>query len=122
MADMLQSAAAWLREKLAAHASVSVVYRRGADAINLRATRGQTAHQATDDYGVVIETTSQDFIFASADLIFAGAAAKPQPGDWIEYCVGGNVYRYEVLPADGRRCYRETEGTLRVYTTAIDTG
>jgi len=123
MRDMLADGARWLRGVVEEYAAQAIVYRRGTDALNLIAARGQSAHTATDEYGVTIEVTTADWLFDADRLVFGGAIVKPQPGDLIEVLTGGNVYAYTVLPpSSGQRCYRETAGHLRVYTKESDTG
>ncbi len=84
MGDMLDSGLGWLAEKLKAHASRQVVYRRGADEVTVQAIIGRTLLKLDDGYGGVrMEWTDRDFFDAAEDLILAGQKTLPQRGDQI---------------------------------------
>lgn len=95
MADMLQSGLAWLAAQQAAHASVSVVYRRRLAHQLIVATLGRTEFVIDSGEGYVEKISSLDFILKGDALAWLDPP-EPVAGDFIERGMSGMVYRYEV--------------------------
>jgi hypothetical protein len=114
MPDFLKNASAWLDATLAESDGETVRYARGIPHVDLTAVPGQTP--VGFDLGSVLQTwQTQDFLFATTDLILSGHASPPEVGDEITY--DDNVYR--VCNATDGRCYRFTDTyrqTMRVHT------
>jgi len=98
-----------------------IVYHRGPGGVNggaaFPATRGRTEFQADDGSVVRLEHTDADFIFPKDRIV---AYFPPQKGDTIRDVDTGELF--EVLPADGKQCYRHCDpaGTIiRVYAKQI---
>ena len=60
MGDLLAKGSEMLDRTRRAHLSRTVVYRRGADSVELAATVGSTAFDRTDEYGVFHRIESRD--------------------------------------------------------------
>ncbi len=123
MGDLLDDGLAWLAEKLQAHASRPVVYRRGADEVTVQAIVGRTLLKLSDGYGGVrMEWTDRDFLIAAEDLILAGQKTLPQRGDQIRETTGGKTLVYEVLAPAGEPEWRWSDPhrrLLRIHTKQI---
>lgn len=96
MADLLQTAAAWLAGQLKEHVSQSVVYKRGAQSVTVTATIARTLFQADDGTGVIDRQEVRDFLIDVAELLLGGAATTPRRGDTIEWTIGGTLCTFEV--------------------------
>jgi hypothetical protein len=92
---MLQSGLAWLATQQAAHASVSVTYRRRSSYQLIVATLGRTEFELDSGEGYVEKVSSLDFIIKS-DALADFDPPEPMAGDLIERGMNGVVYRYEV--------------------------
>jgi len=62
VADMLEQGAAWLDGMRTKHASRTVTYIRGTDAVELSATLGQTTYEIADEYGVPTPLTDRAWV------------------------------------------------------------
>ncbi|MEN6385306.1 MAG: hypothetical protein ABFD79_08905 [Phycisphaerales bacterium] len=90
MANLLKQGIEFLADKLKAHASETVIYKRGADTINICASFGKTDYQIEDQSGFKIGGQITDFLFYATDLVFDGLLTVPKAGDRIE--VNGRTY------------------------------
>lgn len=98
MTDLLQTGTQWLAEKLKAHASRPIVYRRGSDEVTVEAIVGRTLLKLDGGYGGVrMEWTDRDFLIAAEDLILGGQRTLPKRGDQIRETRDGKTLVYEVL-------------------------
>ncbi len=123
MSDLLETAAQWLAEKLKAHASRPVVYRRGADEVTVEAIVGRTLLKLDDGYGGVrMEWTDRDFLIAAEDLILGGQRTLPQRGDQIREPQDGKIVVYEVLAPGSEPEWRWSDPhrkLLRIHTKQV---
>jgi len=123
MADLLEAGQQWLAEQLKEHASRSVTYHRGAEAIAVQATIGRTLLKLDDGYGGVrMEWTDRDFLVQAADLVLGGAAVTPERGDRITETVGLNTSVFEVMAFGGEPPWRYSDPfgkLLRIHTKFI---
>ena len=106
MANLLQSGMAWLDAQLVDHASSAVAYSRGASTVGIAATIGR--HKPYDSgveenslYGFEMRLTFRRDALGSLGL--------PQRGDVATITVGGVTSRYDVLPIDGERWWRDSD-------------
>lgn len=119
MADMMATGIDWLAGQLKANASKTVTYRRRQLSVSLSATIGRTTFETADDFGVVQQTESRDFIVEAADLILDGEQTLPMRGDLIEETVAGETHVYETLPLPGEQLWRYSDPhrvMLRIHT------
>jgi hypothetical protein len=129
--NRLATAAARLNARLAARASVRVVYSRprgptagGDDECELEARVGETPFESTTEAGVTIFDEHRDFIVAAADLILAGDLATPQRGDRIRQRLGEADAIFEVMAPSGAPPYKTCDAgglMLRVHTKRVET-
>jgi hypothetical protein len=123
MPDLLRTSSDWLAEMLKEHASRSVVYRRGAEAVAVQATIGRTLLKLDDGYGGVrMEWTDRDFLIQSADLVLGGNAVLPERGDVIRETQGGKTFVYEVMAPGKEPAWRWSDvfrKVLRVHAKQV---
>ena len=123
MSDMLEAANQWLAERLKAHASRPVIYRRGADAVTVQAIVGRTLLKLDDGYGGVrMEWTDRDFLIAADDLILGGQKTLPRRGDQIRETAASKTLVYEVLAPGSEPEWRWSNPhrrLLRIHTKQI---
>lgn len=126
MANLLKSGLAFLTAQLAAHASETVVYRRGSDSVSVAATVGQKLLRITDlDGGSRLEYTDLDFLIPTDQLILSGDAILPERGDIIERTLDDGTERYEVSPYGNDPAWRFADphkSIVRIHTEAVDEG
>ena len=124
MADLLNQGSAWLEDQRKKHATREVTYRRGANAVVVKATIGRTVFEQDDGAGVIIRTQVRDYLILAADLVLAGQKTLPEKGDQIEETDAGQKFVYEVLPLGGEQHWRYSDPyrrTLRIHTKLIAT-
>lgn len=109
MANLLKQGIDFLADKLKAHASETVVYKRGADSISICASFGKTDYQIEDESGLKIGGAVIDFLFAAEDLVIKGSQTTPQAGDQIQ--TDSAVYEAMFLP-DGYWRYSDPYRTM----------
>lgn len=123
MADLLSTGAAWLSKVRKDHASRTVTYKRGADEVELEATKGASPHSSKDQYGFAYRVKSVDWLLTAADLILDGSETTPQRGDIIEEVIDGTTFTYEVMPFGEDPEWRWSDvpahTTMRVHTKEI---
>lgn len=125
MADLLTRGSELIDRTRRAHLSRTVVYRRSDDSVDLLATVGSTAFDRTDEYGVVHRIESRDYLVAAADLVLAGEAVTPKPGDRITETGEARVHEYEVMSPGDEPAWRYSDPqrrTLRIHTKFVWTG
>ena len=92
MADMLSDGASWMADQLAASASLTCAYKRGANSSQFVATIGKSMFESSGQNGVTEQWESRDFIVKTADLPYG----EPLRGDVIVEDIGGVSVFYEV--------------------------
>ena len=124
MADMLEQGAAWLDGMRTKHASRTVTYVRGTDAVELSATLGQTTYEVADEYGATVEAKATDFLISAADLVLAGEKVQPEAGDQIRVTASDQIQVFEVMDLGGAGHWRPSDPyghTLRIHTKHVET-
>jgi hypothetical protein len=124
VADLLDKGSAWLESQRKKHATRDVTYRRGAEAIVVKATVGRTLFEQDDGVGVVVRMQVRDYLIDAADLVLEGEKSLPAKGDRIEEIDAGQRHTYEVLPLGGEPHWRYSDPyrrTLRIHTKHIAT-
>lgn len=124
MSDLLDKGSAWLEGQRKKHATREVTYRRGMDAVVVKATIGRTLFEQDDGAGVTVRVQVRDYLIDTADLVLAGQATLPAKGDRIDEIDAGKKHTYEVLPLGGEQHWRYSDPyrrTLRIHTKLIGT-
>jgi hypothetical protein len=124
MTDLLDKGSAWLEGQRKKHATREVTYRRGANAVVVKATIGRTVFEQDDGAGVIIRTQVRDYLIDTADLVLAGQPTLPEKGDRVEETDAGKKYVYEVLPLGSEPHWRYSDPyrrTLRIHTKLVGT-
>ena len=117
MSDMLASGASWLAGQLAAGASRSVRYSRGADYGTVNATIGTSRFESQGTSGVIEQWESRDFIIKAGTLPFG----EPVRHDKVIDTVNGIDITYEVTSPRGVPVFHWGDAfrqTVRVHTIA----
>jgi hypothetical protein len=99
-----------------------VVVQRGDERISLDATFGRAQELVDDGEGgtFLIARSDRDFILPANQYVFSGAICQPETGDRFTVVCDGSIY--EVLPLDGKNCWRECDprgSLMRVYTKKV---
>jgi hypothetical protein len=124
VSDLLDKGSAWLEGQRKKHATREVTYRRGMDAVVVKATIGRTLFEQDDGAGVTVRVQVRDYLIDTADLVLAEQATLPAKGDRIEEIDAGQKHTYEVLPLGGEQHWRYSDPyrrTLRIHTKLIAT-
>lgn len=124
MSDVLEKGLAWLDDQRHTHMTRTVVYQRGADAVEIAATVGRTEFEQVDEHGVVQRLQSRDFLVRAADLVLAGAPTLPKAGDRIRETVGTQTFVYEVMAPGNEPPWRYSDpyrNALRIHTKHVAT-
>lgn len=124
MPDVLEKGLAWLDDQRHAHMTRTVVYQRGADAVEIAATIGRTEFEQVDEHGVVQRLQSRDFLVRAADLVLAGAPTLPRAGDRIRETAGAQTFVYEVMAPGNEPPWRFSDPyrkALRIHTKHVAT-
>lgn len=117
MSDMLASGASWLAGQLAAGASRSVRYSRGADYGTVNATIGASRFESQGTSGVIEQWESRDFIIKAGTLPFG----EPLRHDKVIDTINGIDITYEVTSPRGVPVFHWGDAfrqTVRVHTIA----
>ena len=117
MSDMLASGASWLAGQLAAGASRSVRYSRGADYGTVNATIGTSRFESQGTSGVIEQWESRDFIIKAGTLPFG----EPVRHDKVIDTINGIDITYEVTSPRGVPVFHWGDAfrqTVRVHTIA----
>ena len=119
MADMLSDGAAWMADQLAASASLTVAYKRGANSSQFVATIGKSMFESSGQNGVTEQWESRDYIVKTADLPYG----EPLRGDVIVEDIGGVSVFYEVTAPRGVPLFHygdAFQNLVRVHTKRSD--
>jgi len=117
MANLLKQGINFLAEKLKTHASETVIYKRGADTINICATFGKTDYKIEDDSGLKIGGQVTDFLFEAQDLVINGTQTTPQAGDQIQ--TDSAIYEAMFLPGGYWRYSDPFGKIIRIHTKEV---
>lgn len=112
MPDMLADGAAWLVDKLAAHASQTVTYRRGGQVVTGGVAATEAPVRAESDPDVNIDINHRDFIIKAALLVINGVQITPKKNDQI---VKTNGDIFDVLPLGNEPEYRDFDKDKNAY-------
>ncbi len=124
MVDMLQTGSAWLEAQRHLHLSHPVLYARGGQVVELKATVGQTPFEVDVEHGVETRE-SRDYLIRAQDLVLEGQQTTPARGDRINETVDGAVLSFEVMAPGEEPPWRYADPghlTLRVHTKAVEAG
>ena len=119
MADMLSDGAAWMADQLAASASLTCAYKRGANSSQFLATIGKSMFESSGQNGVTEQWESRDYIVKTADLPYG----EPLRGDVIVEDIGGVSVFYEVTAPRGVPLFHygdAFQNLVRVHTKRSD--
>jgi hypothetical protein len=122
VADLIGGALEWLEGMRHKHATRSVTYIRGLDAINIQATVGRSVFQIVSGEGAAETVERRDYIIRAADLVFGGVMTLPQVGDRVREFLGGKVQEYEVVATGQEPHYRKSDPdgmALRIHTALV---
>ncbi len=122
MTNLMEKGAGWLANKLQAHASGQIEYRRDDEAVNVQATIGKTEFEIDDGSGVLQRVESRDYLIPTADLRLGGVQTLPVVGDRIRETQGSRTFVYEVLAPGKEPHYRysdEFRRLLRIHTKLV---
>jgi len=117
MSDLLASGASWLAGQLAAGASRSVRYSRGADYGTVNATIGTSRFESQGTSGVIEQWESRDFVIRAGTLPFG----EPLRHDKVIDTINGVDITYEVTSPRGVPVFHYGDAfrqTVRVHTIA----
>jgi len=117
--DILSRATDMLNRVRGESISVAITYHRGDDTIEMRATRGRTPYERSDEGGFTVQAATMDFIVLVSDMEIDGAAIRPRVGDTIEITPGGSIY--QVVDIGGIGCYQAIalDTCYRIHTAII---
>ena len=116
---MLSDGAAWMADQLAASASLTVAYKRGANSSQFVATIGKSMFESSGQNGVTEQWESRDYIVKTADLPYG----EPLRGDVIVEDIGGVSVFYEVTAPRGVPLFHygdAFQNLVRVHTKRSD--
>ena len=122
MSNLLERGASWLAAKLKASASRTVIYRRGAEFVEVSAVIGKTEYGEGETQDAVITHRMRDYLVLTADLLVGGRAILPEIGDRIEETASGKTHVHEVLATPSGEVYRYADPfriQLRIHTKEI---
>ena len=124
MPNLFEQGVGWLADQLKTHASVQVVYQRGADQVTVQATIGKTEFEIDDGSGIIQRFQSRDYLIQTADLTPGGVLTLPVAGDRIRETVGDQVLVYEVLAPGDQPHFRFSDPfrkLLRIHSKHVGT-
>jgi len=124
VSETFDSAVAGMAAVVRSSRGVVVTYRRGEASAEVTATVGQTVFEVEDEYGVVMQSQTRDYLIAAADLVLAGQRIEPQEGDRIEERRDGKTRIYEVMAPGGEPAWRPSDPAgqiLRIHTKEVAT-
>ena len=122
MTNLLQTGSSWLADQMKTHASVDVVYERGAEQVPVKATIGKTEFELDDGSGVVVRIQSRDYLIHAADLQLSGSPTLPVAGDRIRETQGDKTFVYEVMAPGNEPHYRYSDPfrkLLRIHSKHV---
>ena len=88
----------------------TISYRRGESLIEgIIATKGTSTLEDKRGRDTVNQITSQDFLFAVADLVIDDVPILPEDRDRIIEILNGKKYTYRILPGSNEKHYRYSD-------------
>jgi len=100
MRDMIEWGSEFVNDQLAEHASQMVTYRRGEEAVDVRATVTRTEFEV--ERGTVVETyTATSFSFPAEDLVLSTGETEPARGDQVWWLRGKSTIVFELMEQHG---------------------
>ena len=120
--DLLQRGSDWLERKRNRHLTREVVFVRGADSVEVKATVGRTIFRVDKGYGVLERIEARDYLILAADLVLSGTPVLPKAGDKIQETEDGKTFSYEILAPGNEPCWRYSDlyrVTLRIHTKLV---
>lgn len=125
MADVLETASAWLARMQRQHAATTVLYHRGDLSAPVSATIGRTTFEVDDGYGVLVRYHSRDFLVPVEELLLGDNRVAPERGDRIQEMQDGVTYVYEVTAPGKDPPWRYSDPyrrTFRIHTKMVGEG
>jgi hypothetical protein len=123
MPDLMARGAAFLADRLAAHASRRVTYVRAHEALDLDATVGLSSFELDSEHGIVRATT-RDYVVRRSDLVLSGMPSLPRRGDTVEELLpDGTLQRHEVVSVGGMPEWRPCDSSgilIRIHTKGLE--
>ncbi len=117
--NLLAKGQAWLARMKQRHESCPVVYQRGSQFVELRATIGKTVFENENGAGGIVRFESRDFLVPPSKLVLNSAVTEPERGDLVRE-IDGRVY--EVLSDGSEPCFRYSDpyrNLLRIHTKKV---
>ena len=123
--DLLAAGQAWLTEQRHRFMSRPVTYQRDGESILVQATPGRSPSAQVDEFSRVLTTIARDYLIRAQDLVLAGRATTPRPGDRIREVLGGQAYTFEVAGRDGEPAWvwsdpQRTTFRIHVQEVAVE--
>lgn len=120
MMTLIEKGEQTLSRLLESSASVSVVYRRGEEAVELPATVGKVVYEIDGKFGQTL-FTSRDYIVDRDLLVHSSGLIEPEKGDRIWQLIGGTTFVYEVSSPGGEiQCFDHSgETRWRIHTKFV---
>jgi hypothetical protein len=125
MVDMLAQAASWLSGVRKANMTTVVTYTRPGTppaSVSVSATIGATTFQIENEYGMLVQFTSRDFLITASDLVLGSSVVQPKPGDTVSETAPSGTVVYQVLGPGKEPCWRWSDpyrNTIRVHTKQV---
>lgn len=134
MADLLETASAWLDGQRRKFLAKMVTYCRTQTApdpddedgtvevileVEVLATVGRTTFEIESSTGVAERFEARDFIITAADLVLGGVVVTPERGDHIKETAGSQTLVYEVVGPGSEPCWRYSDPyrlAIRIHT------
>jgi len=120
--NLLERGSNWLQRQRTRHMTRDVIYLRGSDSIEVKATVGRTIFRVDKGYGVMERIEARDYLILAKDLSLNGAQVLPKAGDRIQETESGKTFSYEVLAPGNEPCWRFSElyrVTFRIHTKLV---
>jgi hypothetical protein len=117
--NLLEQASQWLSGQIDAHASNSVLYRRGSLTVPLVAGKARSTYELVDSNGMIVNVEVHDFLITAESLVLDGMKCTPEVGDQLIETVEGELHSYEVMIFGTEKQYRFCDPyhhKLRVHT------
>ena len=125
MPDLLERGMVWLTQQLQDHASQPVVYVRGEQFVEVRATLGRTVFAFDQEIaGVPVAYSEGDFLIRSSDLVLSGQRVEPADHDEIWWTSEGVTLVYQALAPGNEPSWRYADPfrrMVRIHTKFIRT-
>ena len=112
----MQEAIARLKERLQDSVSITVVYHRGNNLINLICWVGATAFRVNDQTNSRLIWSDRDYLIPVENLKINNVLVTPNYGDWLEETFpDGIVKRFEISAPQGEQAWRYSDQQKMIY-------